>query len=135
MKHQIRRKWSVRDTLVSESLVDDYEWKLIPGAYAELPEHHPADFDEGVYYVLSFEPRSAKFILLHDTDRAGSLGIHWQWVTSTEIQFAEVSSSDRLTRDDSEFDARLQPPPTSGWLVRHLRALTSRFGPNHFSLT
>ena len=27
---QMRRKWSVRDKPVSESSVDDYEWKLIP---------------------------------------------------------------------------------------------------------
>ena len=29
---QVRRKWSVRGTPVSESSLEDYEWKLIPGA-------------------------------------------------------------------------------------------------------
>ena len=38
---QIRRKWSVRDKPVSEASVDDYEWKLIPGADARLPEQIP----------------------------------------------------------------------------------------------
>jgi hypothetical protein len=51
--YQIRRKWTVRDKSVSESPVDDYEWKLLNGK-GKLPDLPPTDFDEGVYYCLKF---------------------------------------------------------------------------------
>jgi len=50
--HQIRRKWSVREKPVSDSPIDDYEWKLIPGREADTPEAAPSEFDEGTYFVL-----------------------------------------------------------------------------------
>ena len=113
--HQIRRKWSVREKPVWESPVEDYQWKMIPGADGELPEAPPVNFDEGVYYVLSFDSSHSKFILQHDTAHCGVLGRHWDWSTYTEIQ--------------------PNPPPPPGWLCDHLLDLTTRLGPNSFSST
>ena len=60
--HQIRRKWSIRETPVSESTIDDFEWKLIPGAQGRLADAPPGDFD-GEYYVLSFDRANGRFVL------------------------------------------------------------------------
>ena len=35
--HQMRRKWAVRGKPVSDSPVDDYEWKLIPEGCTTIP--------------------------------------------------------------------------------------------------
>src|SRR6185369_5906344 len=66
-RHQIRRKWSARERPVSQSGVDDYEWKLIPRDRAReleappptvtpapsLPSQAgPHEFEEGIYFVL-----------------------------------------------------------------------------------
>jgi hypothetical protein len=114
---QIRRRWSVRDKPVSKSLVDDYEWKLIPGTNAKVPEQHPIQFEEGIYYILSFDPHGGKFVLQHDTIQGGL-------VVSFVKSFTEI-------------DVRLflPNPPEEGWLRDLLVDLTSRFKPNQFSLS
>jgi hypothetical protein len=87
----------IREKPVSESSVEDYEWKLIPSG--ELPKH-PADaIDEGKYYVLRFDRRSGKFVLQHDTARRqlgsqhGPLHLHRD--TSRRDICAEAATSPR----------------------------------------
>ncbi len=134
---QIRRKWSVRDKPVPESSVDDYEWKLIPGADARLPEQEPRDFDEGVYYVLSLDRRAKKFVLQHDTIRCE--GPHWWLQSFTEIQLAGLGDREymalMLQVEETQHEGRLPVPPQSGRLRDFLVDLTSRFKPNSFSIT
>ncbi len=136
--HQIRRKWSVRDKPVSQSLVDDYEWKLIPAADAELPEGAPSEFDYGTYYVLSFDPGARMFVLQHDTDHCGMFGRPWHRRSYTEIDvrgwvldFPEFTQREHVTN----YEERLDEFPEVGWLQNHLLDLTARFEPNHFSET
>jgi hypothetical protein len=110
---QIRRQWSVRDKPVSDSSVDDYEWKLIPGTKAELPEQHPIQFDEGIYYILSLDPHGEKLVLQHDTVEGGLV---FSFVKSfTEIYVGLIPGT-----------------PKEGWLRDLLVDLTSRFKPNQF---
>jgi len=147
---QIRRKWSVRDKPVSESSVDDYEWKLIPSGRVRLPEQEPRDFDEGVYYVLSLDRRAKKFVLQHDTIHGGDFGPHFFQESFTEIRLEGLSLGDadymRLLEQvgDSESKERAPVPPQKpgeyawlqhGQLRDYLVSLTSRFNPNHFALT
>jgi hypothetical protein len=135
--HQVRRKWSVRERPVSESLVDDYEWKLIPDATSELLEEPSREFEQGMYYVLSLDARADKFLFQHDTSRCGSFGLHWQRTTFTEIHLSPMVFDVALGftgREFPAFDARLLDPPKEGWLRSHLLAVT-RFGPNSFSYT
>ena len=120
---QIRRKWSVRDKPVSESSVDDYEWKLIPRALAE-----------GIYYVLSLDRRGSKLILQHDTAR------NEPWLQSfTEIQVAGLGDHEymglMLQVEETDHEGRLPVPPQNGRLRDFLVDLTSRFKPNNFSIT
>ena len=137
---QIRRKWSVRDKPVSESSVDDYEWKLIPGADARLPEQEPFAIDEGIYYVLSLDRRGSKLILQHDTARGEPfLGPHWWLQSFTEIQVAGLGDHEymrlMLQVEETEHEGRLPVPPQNGRLRDFLVDLTSRFKPNYFSIT
>ena len=138
--HQIRRKWAVREKPVSESPVDDYEWKLIPGAHGKLPDQMPSDFDEGTYYVLSFDCDGGRFVLQHDTAQCGIEGPHWNLRSYTEIhllgvlgeyKYAEIVRQVRGT----EHEGRIQDAPPKGWLRKYLIDLASRFKPNQFSAT
>jgi hypothetical protein len=117
---QIRRKWAVREKPVADSPIDDYEWKLLPEGRAEPSESPPSDFDEGTYFVLGYDSANRKFVLQHDTDHCGDLGDHWHTCTYTELNLVP-GEPDQL--------------PPKGWLERLLTDLTTRFGPNHFSLT
>ncbi len=139
---QIRRKWSVRDKPVSESSVDDYEWKLIPGADARLPEQQLSGLGlaEGIYYVLSLDRRGSKLILQHDTARGEPfLGPHWWLQSFTEIQVAGLGDHEymrlMLQVEETEHEGRLPVPPQNGRLRDFLVDLTSRFKPNNFSIT
>lgn len=137
---QIRRKWSVRDKPVSESSVEDYEWKLIPDADTRLPEQEPLDvIDEGIYYVLRLDRRAKKLVLQHDTEHCGDFGPHFYQESFTEIQLVGLGDADymRLLEQvgDSESEGRVPVPPQYGQLREHLVKLTSRFKPNHFSIT
>jgi hypothetical protein len=148
---QIRRKWSVRDKPVSESSVDDYEWKLIPGANVRLPElipgadvrlpeQVPHGIDEGIYYVLSLDRRGSKLILQHDTARVEPfLGPHWWLQSFTHIQLAGLGDHEyialMLQVEETEHEGRLPVPPQNGRLRDFLVDLTSRFKPNFFSMT
>ena len=128
--HQIRRKRSAHTKPVAESPIDDYEWKLIPEADGKLPDELAGGFEEGVYYVLSFDKRRDRFVLQHDTSRGGIMGSRWETATYTEMR--------RLDDETGLFYDQLGDPlplPPEGWLRTHLRALTDRFGPNSFSLT
>ncbi len=135
---QIRRKWSVREKPVSESSVDDYEWKLIPGADARLPEQEPPGLAEGIYYVLSLDRRGSKLILQHDTVR-NEFGPHWWLQSFTEIQVAGLGDHEymrlMLQVEETEHEGRLPVPPQNGRLRDFLVDLTSRFKPNYFSIT
>ncbi|NNF58822.1 MAG: hypothetical protein HKN04_11330 [Rhodothermaceae bacterium] len=128
--HQVRRNWSARRKPVAESPIDDYEWKLIPEADGKLPDDLEAGFNEGVYYVLSFDKVQARFVFQHDTSHGGAMGSHWEETTYTQIR--------RLDEETGLFQDQLggSPPlPPAGWLRDHLLALTNRFTPNSFSLT
>jgi hypothetical protein len=102
--HQVRRKWSVRDRPVSESVLDDYEWKLIPSVGTDILHS---------YYVLAFQMSDGRFIFEHDNTDAGPMSIGV--TTFTEIQlFCDIETS----------------LPPRGWLTAHLLRLTRRFEPN-----
>lgn len=125
--HQIRRKWAVREKPVSDSPIDDYEWKLIPNAHGKLPDAEPGDFD-GVYYVLRFDKPNGKFVIQHDTSHRGIPGPHWEVETYSEI-------SPVVMRTYETRDLRTPDQPAVGWLRDHLLELITRFGPNTFSVT
>ena len=127
---QIRRKWSAREKPVSESPIDDYEWKLIPGTQGRLADADPNDFD-GVYYVFSFDEPNGRFVLQHDTHHVGVWGPHWE-----QSSYTEIGPSDMTTY--YVMMARRGPAPDHpavGWLRDHLLDLVSRCGPNRFSRT
>lgn len=126
LAHQVRRRWSVRSKPVWESLVDDYEWKLMRGNESSREERRTDEFDPGTYYVLSFDPRNGKFLLQHDTHHCGALGPTWERISYTEIL---------LGADAPDHDERLMLTPPNGWLRDHLTQLLSRFHPNQFSMT
>ncbi len=153
---QIRRKWSVRDKPVALSNVDDYEWKLLPDAEGALPEQQPTDFDEGIYYVLSIDRRAKNIVLQHDTNHAGANlvlagkpGVGGEVITYfapdfwqksfTEFQLAGLGDHEyrKLLQEvgDLESNERVPAPPQNGQLRDLLVNLTSRFKPNHFSIT
>ena len=139
--HQIRRKWSAREKPVSESCVDDYEWKLLPYTKPETREAQPREIDEGVYFVLGFDSLSVKFVLRHSTERCGSLGPHWETASFTEIQAVapDLRNAVRAGQLPQSLAKRLQLDkdliPAVGWLRGHLLDLTAKFAPNKFSIT
>ena len=133
--YQIRRKWSVREKPVSESSVEDYEWKLIPGSVGKLPEESATHFDEGTYYVLRFDRRSGKFILQHDTAHCGDLGPHMDLCTYTEIHFVGSYAEMQRHVQGTKHERLVAAPGPEGWLTDHLVDLTRRFQPNQFSFT
>ena len=126
LSHQVRRKWSVRHKPVRESLVDDYEWKLILRTYGSREEARTDEFEEGTYYVLGFDPQNGRFLLQHDTNHCGATGPWRERASYTEIL---------LGADGQDHDERLMVTPPNGWLREHLTQLLSQFGPNQFSLT
>ena len=137
---QIRRKWSVRDKPVSESPVDDYEWKLIPDERTELKEQPATNFDQGTYYVLSVDRPGGTFMLQHDTSHCGIMGPHWDRTTYTEIHAVRAFRGFTLEEMQRQIqwttaDYRLREPPPVGWLREHLVELTNQFQPNDFSIT
>jgi hypothetical protein len=143
---QIRRKWSVRDKPVSESSVDDLEWKMIPGTDARVPEQIPL-YDlsvpipnPGLYYVLSLNRGGRKLVLQHDTARCEpELGPHWFLQSFTEIQLAGLGDREYMALllqvEETQHEGHLPVPPQSGRLRDVLVDLTSRFKPNFFSIT
>jgi hypothetical protein len=136
---QIRRKWSVRDKPISESAINDYEWKLIPHVTGALTDEPASPFDEGIYYVLSCDRSGGRFVLQHDTRHCGMMGPHWSRCTYTEINIAGAPGGavDDIQQPvtDTTLEHRREKPPPAGWLREHLVDLTSRFEPNHFSVT
>jgi hypothetical protein len=133
--YQIRRKWSVREKPVSESSVEDYEWKLIPGCSGGLPKQSATDIDEGTYYVLRLDRRSGKFILQHDTAHCGDWGPHMDLCTYTEIHVAGIHARSQRHVQGIKHERLLAEPGPDGWLRDHLVDLTTRFQPNRFSIT
>ena len=150
---QIRRKWSVREKPVSSSVIDDYEWKLVPFAKTDEMEHDPADDDWGTYFVLGFDSTHGKFVLQHDNNYVGMFGDHWITTTFTEIELAKAWLLDDVSdlicarkgierkslvslmsgpEDFARWWVDLPPP---GFLRRILSTLTSQFKPNTFSMT
>ena len=127
--HQIRRRWSARERPVSDSPIEDYEWKLLPGALGKLPETSPDDF-EGRYYVPRFDRDLAIFVLQHDTSHVGEMGPHWELETYTEISMGPA-----LARNRPHQRATVPGSLPVGWLRDHLGRLVTRFGPNSFSRT
>lgn len=126
-RHQIRRKWSVREKPVAESSIEDYEWKLIPSVEGTPTDAPLSDF-EGTYYVLRFDKPMCKFVFQHDTLHFGRSSREVETYTEIHIIPEEMISS---TND--AYKAFLHRTP--GWLRDHLFDLTTRFRPNTFSLT
>jgi len=126
-RHQIRRRWSVREKPTSESPIEDYEWKLIPHAGPQLPVEAPSGDFDGVYYVLSFDRPNDRFLLQHDTMHCGIWGPHWETSTYTEIQRPMTGIGNQPGATSTY--------PLAGWLRDHLLDLITRFRPNTFSVT
>ena len=146
--YQIRRRWSVREKPVSESSIEDYEWKLIPDSAGRIPDMDisPTDFDEGIYYILQFDRSSAKLVLQHDTRQAGmDIEPYWDLESYTDIRLDGFFRQRQMHREHhptiqgqvegTEHDMLLAEPGPEGWLRDHLVALTTRFKPNWFSET
>jgi hypothetical protein len=163
-RHQIRRKWSARERPVSESGVDDYEWKLIPRDRARESEAPPPtvtpapslpsqagpnEFEEGIYFVLGFDSVRRTFVLQHDTSHCGVLGDHWctstyteihlpdEWPTAHEVEPRVMVAGYFVIVPPSQFESD-EPGdrlPPPGLLRRFLLDLTSRHEPNYFSST
>ena len=133
---QVRRKWTVREKPVSDSPVEDYEWKL--GASSNLPQQDPRKFDEGRYYVLWLDRARGKFIFQHDSC-FGDEGSEMPFATFTEIRLLAFNNTDylRVRREtsDGEQAARVATPPPPDWLCEALVRLTERFQPNWFSIS
>jgi hypothetical protein len=136
--YQVRRKWTVREKPVSASPVDDYEWKLVPGAQGDLPEQAPGDVYEGRYYLLELERARGRFIVRHDNHYGGD-GSGMHLATITEIRLGDPSHPDLMRvwgeTEDADTAARVAPPPPPGWLCEILVLLTERFQPNLFSIS
>lgn len=143
-RRQIRRKWTIRETPLSRSGIDDYEWKLIPGereasdaaGEESAVSEHPSAIDEGTYFVLGLVSSKHMFVLQHSTFHGGEMGDHFFTRTFTEIDLGPLSGS--LSEDDT---ADVNPSrgsrglPPSGLLQRFLLSLVDEFRPNVFSIT
>jgi len=125
--HQIRRKWSARWKPVDESPIDDYEWKLMPGAQGKLPDDSDG-FIDGTYYVLRFDKPMCKFVFQHDT-------LHFGWSSREVATYTEIHiiPEEMISSTNDAYKAFLHRTP--GWLRNHLLDLTNRFNPNKFSAT
>jgi hypothetical protein len=136
--YQVRRKWTVREKPVSASPIDDYEWKLVPGAKGDLPDQAPDEGDAGRYYLLGLDRAGGKFILHHDNHYGGD-GSEMHLATFTEIRLLDPHSPDIMRvwaeTDFAVADHRIAPPPRTGWLCDMLVLLTERFQPNWTSLS
>ena len=127
-RHQIRRRWSVRQKMVSWSTIDDYEWKIIPDSDGKLPPAAADDY-EGVYYVLGFDKSDRKFFFMHDTSHCGT-GFQRELTTYTEIRPIEQGMAWPRYKHNKPSE---QPPVC--WLRDHLLNLITRVKPNCFSHT
>jgi hypothetical protein len=125
-RHQIRRKWAVREQPVADSTLEDYEWKLVPSDARGSVAGAADDSDFGTYYVVRLGHPRGTFVLQHDTSHCGVRGAHWERTT-----FTEIARQPLLQRSMQEEPG----PPPAGWLRDHLLELTGSFGPNHFSAT
>jgi hypothetical protein len=121
--HRIRRREEAREKPVAASRLEDYEWKLVPGAGPGAA----SDGYEGTYYVLRLAP-TGRFELLHDNVKAGDLD-NLTWLTNTATEFGPFAAA--FGGDPG----RPSAPPPQGWLARMLEFLTGRFQPNTFSYT
>ncbi len=121
--HQIRRREEVREKPVAASGLEDYEWKLVPGAGGRSAD----DGYEGTYYVLRLKPTGV-FELLHDNFKAGDID-NLGWLMNTATEF--VPRHDANSSDPGKPSAT----PPKGWLTEMLLHLTARFGPNTYSFT
>ena len=144
--YQIRRKWSVREKPVSESSIEDYEWKLIPGSAGRLPDKSPTNLDEGTYYILQFDRSNAKLVLQHDTLWGGAdVDPYWDLESYTDIRLDGGFRQLQMHREHhptiqgqvegTEHDRLLAEPGPEGWLRDHLVELTTRFQPNQWSIS
>lgn len=138
--YQVRRKWTVREKPVSDSPVDDYEWKLLTGDRCDRdrPELGTDESDEGRYYLLELDRARGKFILYHDNHYGGD-GSFLHLATFTEIRFRDPFHRDlmcaRHETEDAVAAARVAPPPPPGWLCNDLVNLTGRLRPNCFTIS
>ena len=160
--YQIRRNWAARKTPVDDSPLEDFEWKLIPGASGRLPDDEGKY--EGEYYVLRVERAHDRFRFQHDTLHVGVQGPHWERATYTDIclpgcvdEFSTFADERRViqhthrrgrlssfvqrilgagtTRGERE-QMRSAGCPPEGWLRSHLLDLIrGGCGPNRFSFT
>jgi hypothetical protein len=129
---QIRRKWSEREKPCAESVLDDYEWKLIPCTAERPPDATSAEAIQDTYFLLSYDEKHARFLLQHDTYHCGMMGPHWRRNTFTEIHTESVATEPPLGLRALNHE---RSPLPDGWLKDHLMELTERFQPNVFSAT
>jgi hypothetical protein len=120
---QVRRKWSVREKPVSDSPIDDYEWKLIPGSKGLGPAIDGPDCDEGRYYVFGVDTAREVFRVQHDTFHVGGSSVARCLSTFTEFSFDAVRYA--LVKTESG------PVDLSSFVL----AIVDRREPNSFSLT
>ena len=136
-RHQIRRKWSVREVPVSSSSIADHEWKLIPS-----PDD-TVDGYEGTYFVLGLGGIRGTLVLQHDTHHAGIPNHNFFTCTYTVIDLCAATRPLGAQIVDAEAGEPppggqvrwLGPLPPQGTLEQILLALTARFQPNVFSVT
>jgi len=127
---QIRRRWSAREKPVSQSPIEDYEWKLLPDARGRLEEASSSDVD-GTYYVLSFDRPRRRFVLQHDTHHVSAWGPEHERSTHTVITPPPDPFRARPRRGTGSGSEL----PPAGWLRDHLLALVAEKAPNEFSVT
>lgn len=98
---------------MSESPLDDYEWKLIPREGATPVVAEDAGY-EGLYYVLRFDTSRGRFVFQHDTWHFGHYGLHWGVETYSEFGLPPAQAGEHET-------TRAHPP--TGWLRDHVQCL------------
>jgi hypothetical protein len=140
---QIRRHDAVRDKPVSESTVDDYEWKLVPGADARVPlqigiyDLRVPLPNSSLYYVLTLDRRGRKLILQHDTASCEPADGYLQ--SFTELSLAGLGDDEyrrlMFQMAITQYEGRVPVPPRKGRLRDVLVDLTTRFSPNFFPLS
>ena len=130
----LRLHWPAWNALIRRG------WRLLrsttPGPDPSLRDVAPTDgsqpagsddsFEEGIYYVLSFDGPNRSFVLKHSTTFGDGLE-EPEVETRTVIRWLEMVSAMKLSR-------RTRYPP-SGWLRDHLFELVNRHGPSFFSIT
>ena len=136
-RHQIHRQTGASATTGPQSPLDEFRWRLIPGADDQQPEALAEAPGDSVYYALRFDRKQAKFILQHDTHHKGMPSSSWRISTYSDIHL--VGAFGKTPHDgedawllDKEEDAG-EPIPPSGWLRDCLLELTSRFQANEIA--